>query len=138
MRKGAGEGRTRADHLDIAAQLVSALARSRDVRDLADLIGAAALTETDRRYLALADAFNAVLINQGTDESRTLEETLERAWRVAGELPRRELAMVSTAELDSYYVAAGTADERDARTDDQVVQQAAPRSDPTRDEANHA
>jgi len=103
MRKGTGEGRTRADHPGIAAQLVAAVARARQVRDLAELIGAGALTATDRSYLAFADAFNAVLVDQRVDEKRTLEETLERAWRVASELPRRELTMVSTADIDTYY-----------------------------------
>ena len=45
MRKGAGPGRTRADHLDVAAQLLSALARARQVKELAELVG---LTEGER------------------------------------------------------------------------------------------
>ena len=44
MRHGAGPGRTRADHLDVAAQLLAALARARQVRELADLVGEAALS----------------------------------------------------------------------------------------------
>ncbi|HET8641161.1 MAG TPA: V-type ATP synthase subunit B, partial [Pseudonocardiaceae bacterium] len=46
MRHGAGAGRTRDDHLDLAAQLLAALARAREVRDLAELIGTAALSVT--------------------------------------------------------------------------------------------
>ena len=69
MRKGTGEGHTRADHPAIAAQLVAALAYARQARDLAELIGAAALTETDRRYLAFADAFNIGLLDQRADEA---------------------------------------------------------------------
>jgi len=103
MRKGTGEGRTRADHPAIAAQLVAALAYARQARDLAELIGTAALTETDRRYLALADAFNAGLLDQRVDESRALEDTLTRAWRAASVLPRRELTMVSAADVAAYY-----------------------------------
>jgi V/A-type H+-transporting ATPase subunit B len=53
MRHGAGRGRTRADHLDVAAQLVAGLARAQRVRDLAELVGADALGETDRRFLRL-------------------------------------------------------------------------------------
>ena len=87
MRKGTGEGRTRADHPGIAAQLVAALARAREVRDLAELIGAAALTETDRDYLAFADAFNSVLVNQRSTRQRSMEDTLDRAWHVASVLP---------------------------------------------------
>ena len=103
MRKGVGEGRTRGDHPGVAAQLVAAVARARQVRDLVDLIGEAALSGTDRRYLAFAEAFNSVLVQQGTDEVRSLEDTLERAWRVASELPRRELTMVSAADVAAYY-----------------------------------
>jgi len=32
-----------------------------------------------------------------------LEDTLDRAWRVASELPRRELTMISTADVATYY-----------------------------------
>ena len=103
MRKGAGPGRTRDDHLDLAAQLVSAVARARDVRDLAELIGTAALTGVDRRYLDFSAAFNALLLDQQPDEHRSLEETLDRAWRVLAKLPRTELGMLSTSELDSYW-----------------------------------
>lgn len=39
MRKGAGPGRTRPDHLDVAAQLLAALARARQIREPADLVG---------------------------------------------------------------------------------------------------
>ena len=118
MRKGTGEGRTRADHPAIAAQLVAALARAHEVRDLAELIGSGALTETDRRYLTFADAFNSVLINQRSDESRGLEETLSRAWRVASELPRQELNMVSPAEVGAYYTDRANAQSSDASRDE--------------------
>lgn len=104
MRKGAGAGRTRADHLAVAAQLTAALARARQVRDLADLIGTAALTETDRCYLALAEVFTSELVSQRADEARSLDDTLARAWKVASELPARELTMVSADDLAAYYV----------------------------------
>ena len=109
MRKGAGPGRTRDDHLEIAAQLIAAEAHAREVRDLAELIGQDALTETDRRYLSFEGALESRLMNQRRDETRSLEETLDRAWQVASELPRRELTMVSAATLEQRYVAAGDA-----------------------------
>jgi V/A-type H+-transporting ATPase subunit B len=103
MRQGAGPGRTRADHLDVAAQLLAALAAARRGRELAELIGTAALSESDRRYQELERAFENELVNQDRDESRSIEETLRRAWQVLGVLPRRDLAMVSAAALDAYY-----------------------------------
>ncbi|HLN06895.1 MAG TPA: V-type ATP synthase subunit B [Acidimicrobiales bacterium] len=104
MRKGAGPGRTRGDHLEIAAQLIAAAAHAREVRDLAELIGQDALTETDRRYLLFEDALESTLMNQGRDQSRSLEETLDLAWQVASNLPRRELTMVSAATLEQHYL----------------------------------
>ncbi|MEU6538520.1 V-type ATP synthase subunit B [Streptomyces sp. NPDC047000] len=101
MRKGAGPGRTRDDHLDVAAQLLSALARARQVRELADLVGQAALPPADRAFLDFDEAFGHGLVNQRRDELRTLEDTLERAWRVLLTLPRGELGMLPAALLDA-------------------------------------
>ncbi|HXZ62857.1 MAG TPA: V-type ATP synthase subunit B [Acidimicrobiales bacterium] len=112
MRKGVGEGRTRADHPRVAAQVVAALARAREVRDLAELIGEAALTDTDRQYLSFADCFASVLLDQGTREFRSLDDTLARAWEVVSVLPRRELSMVSAADIEAHYRPATGAQDR--------------------------
>ena len=103
MRHGAGPGRTRADHLDVAAQTLAALAAARQARELAELIGSAALSDMDRRYQALERAFREELVNQGRQEARSLAETLRLAWRVLAVLPRKELAMLPAEALDTYY-----------------------------------
>ncbi len=103
LRLGAGAGRTRGDHPDLAAQLVAAAARARQVHDLADLIGEASLTETDRSYLRFEEAFEREMLQQGQDESRSMEDTLHRAWQVASRLARPELTMLSSSWLDRYY-----------------------------------
>lgn len=107
MRHGAGPGRTRADHLDLAAQSVAALARARQARELSDLIGADALGETDRRYLEFEDAFAADVMNQRPDETRDQDDTLERLWRVLLKLPRGELLMLPEALLAARATASG-------------------------------
>lgn len=94
MRHGAGPGRTREDHLDVAAQLLAALARARQVRELADLVGTGTLSRTDRSYLELEEAFRTDLVAQRRDEVRKIDDTLDRAWRVLLRLPRRELSML--------------------------------------------
>jgi V/A-type H+/Na+-transporting ATPase subunit B len=103
MRHGAGPGRTRADHLDVAAQMLAALAAARRARELAELIGGAALSESDRRYQQLERAFNERLVNQGQTQARSMAETLQLAWDVLAVLPRRELTMLSKEFLDAYY-----------------------------------
>jgi len=103
MRHGAGPGRTRDDHLDVAAQILSALADARQARELAELVGNAALTPLDQQHLRLEAAFEAQLENQGHAEKRDLEETLTRAWQVLAVLPRRQLAMLPADMLDAWY-----------------------------------
>jgi V/A-type H+/Na+-transporting ATPase subunit B len=103
MRHGAGPGRTRADHLDVAAQTLAALAMARRARELAELIGTAALSASDRRYQELEAAFQQRLVNQGRQETRSLAETLSLAWQVLAALPRRELTMLPVEALDAYY-----------------------------------
>ncbi|HEU4947159.1 MAG TPA: V-type ATP synthase subunit B [Kribbella sp.] len=102
MRKGAGPHRTRADHLEVAAQAIASLARARQAAELADLIGAGALSDTDRSYLAYADALEQSLLRQRPNESRSLEDTLDRVWHALSVLPRRELTMVSSASLAEH------------------------------------
>lgn len=108
MRNGAGPGRTAPEHLPLAAQLLAALARARQVHDLAELIGAEALAETDRRYLTFQDEFERTLIDQGRTERRALADTLQRCRTVALTLPRSELTMLPEELLDDT----GRQDER--------------------------
>jgi V/A-type H+-transporting ATPase subunit B len=94
MRAGAGPGRTREDHLDVVAQTTASLARARQARELADLLGEDALNDVDRAYLAFAAAVERDLLDQRRDETRSLDDTLDRAWSALGELPRQELTLV--------------------------------------------
>lgn len=102
MRSGAGPGRTREDHLDLAAQLLAALARARQVGELAEIVGAAALNATDQRYLDFATALERRLVDQQRTETRTLDDTLDRCWEVATVLPVRELTMLPSRLLKSH------------------------------------
>ncbi|MFJ3644840.1 V-type ATP synthase subunit B [Streptomyces murinus] len=106
MRKGTGPGLTRADHPALAAQLIAALARSRQVADLADLVGRSALSPTDLAHLELADAFRRRFLAQGTTENRPLEDSLDRAWEVLLTLPRGQLGMIPADLLDAHAPAA--------------------------------
>ena len=100
MRNGTGPGRTRADHLDLAAQLLSSLARARQVRELADLVGAAAVSEQDQPYLGFPDAVDRELVRQRPDERRTVADTLDRCWRALAALPRSELTALPARLLE--------------------------------------
>ena len=104
MRLGAGPGRTREDHLELAAQLYALAAQARRARELAEVLGEDALSDAEHRRLDFAEAMNAEFIGQERGEGRTLEDTLQRGWRVVSRLPRAELTMLSDASLDARYV----------------------------------
>ncbi|GLY75560.1 V-type ATP synthase subunit B [Actinoallomurus iriomotensis] len=88
-------------HMDLAAQILAALARARQARELAELIGASALSETDRRFIDFELSFRHRVLAQRPGESRALEETMDRAWQALSTLPRPELTMIDSAELDA-------------------------------------
>jgi V/A-type H+-transporting ATPase subunit B len=103
MRLGSGEGKTRADHPELAAQLYALLARARRIADLAEVVGEDALSPDERRFAGFAGVFESEFVNQQPDELRTLERTLELGWKMVSLLPRRELTMLSEQSLDRYY-----------------------------------
>ncbi len=102
MRKGAGPGRTRDDHLDLAAQTLASLSRSRQVRELAELVGEEALSVTDRCYLSFDEAVRRRFLDQRQDEARSLDATLDRAWDALSVLPARELTMLPPALVERH------------------------------------
>lgn len=102
MRSGAGPGRTRDDHLPLAGQVIAALARGRQAAELGELVGTAALSETDRAYLEFRRVAERELFAQGGDEGRTLDESLDRAWSALAVLPRRELTMIPAAMVTEH------------------------------------
>jgi V/A-type H+-transporting ATPase subunit B len=103
MKDAIGEGYTRADHPHLAAQLYAAYARVQEVRALASVIGEEELGEVDQRYLRFGRAFEQEFVNQGFDEVRTFDQTLDLGWRVLSLLPREELSRVNDEELARYY-----------------------------------
>ena len=103
MKDGIGEGRTRADHSHLSAQLYAAYAHVQDVRSLASVIGEEELSTVDQKYLEFGQAFEREFINQGLTENRTVAETLTIGWRLLSILPQEELTRVSPEEIQQYY-----------------------------------
>ena len=82
MQKGIGEGSTREDHSGVANQLFAAYARGGDARELAVVLGEAALTPIDRQYATFAEQFEQRFVNQGFQENRSIEDTLTIGWQL--------------------------------------------------------
>jgi V/A-type H+-transporting ATPase subunit B len=105
MKGGIGEGMTREDHANVSDQLYSAYAEGRDLRDLVAVVGEEALTEKDRKFLGFADRFEKEFVNQGSDEDRTIEGTLELGWNLLSILPERELKRIKDDLIEKYHPA---------------------------------
>jgi len=103
MKDGIGQGRTRADHSHLSAQLYASYAHVQEVRSLASVIGEEELSTIDREYLQFGVAFEREFVNQGLTENRPLEQTLSIGWRLLAILPQEELTRVSPSELQQYY-----------------------------------
>ncbi|MGI6082509.1 MAG: V-type ATP synthase subunit B [Limnochordia bacterium] len=109
--KGIGAGKTREDHSDTMNQLYAAYATGKEAKELAVILGEAALTETDKLFAKFADAFEARYVNQGSEENRTIEQTLDLGWELLSLLPRQELKRVRDEFLDKYLSAQAEAKE---------------------------
>jgi V/A-type H+-transporting ATPase subunit B len=101
--RGIGKGRTREDHADVSNQLYACYASGKEARDLAVILGEGALSESDRRYLRFADEFEHRFINQGVDENRSFEQTLDIGWELLSMFPPEELLRVRN-ELKERYL----------------------------------
>ena len=104
--KGIGKGKTREDHADTMNQLFSAYSRGKDAKELAVILGDAALSDTDKLYAKFADAFEAEDISQGYYTNRTIQETLDLGWKLLRILPRSELKRIRAEYLEKYFPAA--------------------------------
>jgi V/A-type H+-transporting ATPase subunit B len=102
MNAGIGAGKTREDHRAVADQLYAIYAEGRDLRRLVAIIGEAALSESDRRYLEFADRFEKAFVHQG-HIARSIQETLDLAWELLSMVPAGELTRVTEEQIQKYY-----------------------------------
>ncbi len=103
MKDGIGEGYTRYDHSDVANQLFAAYARVQDARSLASVIGEDELSDIDKKYMEFGVQFEQQFLNQGFDENRSMEETLELAWDLLSMLPKSELDRMNSELIEKHY-----------------------------------
>ncbi len=100
--KGIGAGKTREDHAPTMNQLFAAYSRGKEAKELAVILGEAALSEMDRLYAKFADEFEKQYVSQGYDTNRSIEETLDLGWKLLSLLPRSELKRIRDDMLDKY------------------------------------
>ncbi|HET6589044.1 MAG TPA: V-type ATP synthase subunit B [Candidatus Nitrosocosmicus sp.] len=102
MNQGIGSGRTREDHRNLADQLYAAYAQGKDARALAAIVGEEALSDIDRKFLAIANNFERKFVNQGIDENRSIEQTLGIGWELLSDLPESEMKRIKPEFIAKY------------------------------------
>ncbi|MDE1829660.1 MAG: V-type ATP synthase subunit B [Thaumarchaeota archaeon] len=102
MNQGIGKGRTREDHRSLADQLYSTYAQGKDARALAAIVGEEALSDLDRKFLKVANSFERKFVNQGMDENRSIEQTLDIGWELLSELSDSELNRIKPEFIEKY------------------------------------
>ncbi|MCD7734185.1 MAG: V-type ATP synthase subunit B [Clostridiales bacterium] len=100
--KGIGAGKTREDHSGTMNQLFAAYATGKENKELMSILGEAALTKTDLLYAKFADEFERRYVSQGSDENRSIEETLDLGWELLSILPKTELKRIKPEYIDKY------------------------------------
>lgn len=103
--KGIGADKTREDHADTMNQLYAAYARGKEVKELAAILGEAALSDADKKFSRFADEFESRYVSQGEEEDRSIEETLNLGWELLALLPRVELKRIRDEYLEKYLPA---------------------------------
>ena len=104
MKDGIGEGRTRKDHAQVAAQLFASYAKVKRIRALAAIVGEEELSDLDKIYLRFGNVFEEKFLSQGYNENRSIETTLEIGWEMLSILPEEELYRISKEEIQRYYI----------------------------------
>jgi len=100
--KGIGEGKTREDHAGTMNQIFAAYARGKEAKELAVILGEAALSDLDKLYAKFADAFENRYVSQGFETNRSIEETLELGWELLKILPKSELKRIDDDIISKY------------------------------------
>ena len=100
--KGIGAGKTREDHADTMNQLFSAYARGKEAKELAAILGDAALTDIDKLYAKFAESFEKQYVSQGFTKNRSIEETLDLGWQLLKILPKSELKRIKVQFIEKY------------------------------------
>jgi V/A-type H+/Na+-transporting ATPase subunit B len=102
MNQGIGKGQTREDHRSLADQLYATYAQGKDARSLSAIVGEEALSDIDRKYLKIANNFERKFVNQGVDENRSIEQTLNIGWELLSEIPESELKRIKPEFIAKY------------------------------------
>lgn len=100
--KGIGREKTREDHADTMNQLFAAYARGKEAKDLAVILGEAALSDLDKKFAKFADEFETRYVAQKENEDRAILDTLSLGWELLTLIPKAELKRIRDEYIEKY------------------------------------
>jgi V/A-type H+-transporting ATPase subunit B len=100
--KGIGKEKTREDHADTMNQLFAAYARGKEAKDLAVILGEAALSDLDKKFAKFADEFESRYVAQKENEDRAILDTLALGWDLLTIIPKAELKRIRDEYIEKY------------------------------------
>ncbi|HQI27729.1 MAG TPA: V-type ATP synthase subunit B, partial [Sedimentisphaerales bacterium] len=100
--KGIGKNKTREDHADLYNQLYAAYARGKEMQELATIMGEAALSDEDRKYMTFANRFEDRYIGQDWYDNRTVFQTLDLGWELLSMFENNELKRIDVKLIEKY------------------------------------
>ncbi|MFX1497598.1 MAG: V-type ATP synthase subunit B [Promethearchaeota archaeon] len=103
MKDAIGEKTTRADHADVASQLLASYSESLDVKELISIVGEDSLNQYQTSLLNFNREFEAKFINQEETENRSFEDTLNIAWKVLANIRKENLYRIHDEFVKKYY-----------------------------------
>lgn len=100
--KGIGKDKTREDHADTMNQIYAAYTAGREARELSTILGESALSDADKAFSKFAQAFDKQYVDQGYNNNRSIDDTLDLGWELLKLIPRSELKRIRDEFLDKY------------------------------------
>lgn len=103
MKDAIGKNTTRADHANVSSQLLASYSKALELRDLLSIVGEDGLDYEQKRILNFGDQFEKLFMDQNHFEFRSIEETLNLAWKTLSLLPSNSLLRIHEEFINQYH-----------------------------------
>jgi len=103
MKSAIGEGMTRKDHGGVFNQIYANYAIGKDVLSMKAVVGEEALSSEDHLYLKFLSKYEQAFLSQGFNESRSIQESLDKCWDLLRIFPKEMLKRIDTKEINEFY-----------------------------------
>jgi V/A-type H+/Na+-transporting ATPase subunit B len=97
------KGELREDANAMADQLYACYATGKELRELVSVVGKSGMSDRDLLYLDFANKFEEQFVNQGFEENRDINHTLDIGWKILEDIPISELKKLPKELIEKYH-----------------------------------